>query len=193
MKSMLKAFCVCSLLFFSLTAENCSDGKQPTINETNGEYVCLPCGSDCDNAVYTKPGTCKHCDMKLVQKSTVVFKKVEPELLCSFIDSVGEKNILLLDVRTPEEFEGRAVDKFGSLRNAMNIPVQELEKRVSELEKYKDREVVVYCSHSHRSPRASYMLTQNGFKHVTNMQEGMSVWKERVKDKACNQQLYVQQ
>ncbi|MBK9570546.1 MAG: rhodanese-like domain-containing protein [Chitinophagaceae bacterium] len=53
--------------------------------------------------------------------------------------------------------------------------------------------MVVYCSHSHRSPRASYMLTQNGFKHVTNMQQGMSVWKERVKDKACNQQLYVQQ
>ena len=189
----MKGFFVCSLLFFSLTAENCSDGKQPTINETTGEYVCLPCGSDCDNTVYTKPGTCQHCSMKLVQRSTVVFNKVEPEQLCSFIDSVGEKNILLLDVRTPEEFDGRAADKFGNLKNALNIPVQELEKRISELEKYKDREMVVYCSHSHRSPQASYMLTQHGFKQVSNLQGGISVWKERVKDKACNQRLYVQQ
>lgn len=190
---MLKAFSISGFLFLLLTAENCSDGKQPTINETTTEFVCLPCGSDCDNAVYAKPGTCQHCRMELVQKSTVVFRKIEPEFLCSFIDSVGEKNILLLDVRTPEEFDGRAKDKFGSLKNAINIPVQDLEKRINELEKYKNREVVVYCSHSHRSPRASYMLTQHGFKQVTNMQGGMSVWNERVKDKACNQQLFVQQ
>lgn len=71
--------------------------------------------------------------------------------------------------------------------------MQELEKRINELEKYKDKEIVVYCAHSHRSPRASYMLTQNGFKHVTNMLGGMSVWKELVKQNDCNERLYQQQ
>lgn len=190
---MIKLFSICGLLFILLTSENCSDSKQMDNDKAVVEYVCLPCGRDCDNATYTKPGICEHCNMKLVEKSGVVFNKVEPEKLCSFIDSIGEKNILLLDVRTPEEFDGRAEDKFGSLKNAINIPVQELEKGIIELEKYKEREIVVYCSHSHRSPRASYMLTQNGFKHVTNMQEGMSVWKKKVIDNDCNRQIFVQQ
>ena len=104
-----------------------------------------------------------------------------------------KKKVIFLDVRTPEEFNGTAPDKFGAIKNAINIPVQDLQARMNELEKYKSSEIVVYCSHSHRSPRASYMLTQRGFKNVTNMQGGMSVWKEMVNQKECNDKLYQQQ
>jgi rhodanese-related sulfurtransferase/DNA-directed RNA polymerase subunit RPC12/RpoP len=152
-------------------------------------YTCLPCGSVCDSAVYDKSGTCSHCNMKLVDKSTIIHKDIEPGKMCS----LNEKNIVFLDVRSAEEFNGTAKDKFGAIKNAINIPVQELESRMSELEKYKDKEIIVYCSHSHRSPRASYMLTQNGFKKVTNMLGGMSVWKEQVKKSDCNERLYQQQ
>ena len=152
-------------------------------------YTCTPCGSGCDSAVYDKPGTCSHCSMKLVDKSTIVHKDIEPGKMCS----LDEKNVVFLDVRTPAEFNGTAQDKFGAIKNAINIPVQELETRINELEKYKDKEIIVYCSHSHRSPRASYMLTQNGFKKVTNMLGGMSVWKEQVKKNECNERLYQQQ
>ena len=152
-------------------------------------YTCLPCGSACDSAVYDKPGTCSHCNMKLVDKSTIVHKNIEPGKMCS----LNEKDVVFLDVRTPAEFNGTAQDKFGAIKNAINIPVQDLEARMKELEKYKDKEIIVYCSHSHRSPRASYMLTQNGFKKVTNMLGGMSVWKEQVKKNDCNERLYKQQ
>lgn len=40
------------------------------------EYVCPPCGSSCDEAVYQKPGTCSHCQMTLVrkdQRKTIAF------------------------------------------------------------------------------------------------------------------------
>jgi len=153
------------------------------------KYTCLPCGADCDTMVYDKPGTCSHCNMKLVDQSTIVHKNIQPDKMCS----LDEKNILFLDVRTPAEFNGTAEDKFGAIKNAINIPVQDLEARMKELEKYKDKEIIVYCSHSHRSPRASYMLTQNGFKKVTNMLGGMSVWKELVKKNDCNERLYKQQ
>ena len=153
------------------------------------KYSCLPCGSGCDSAVYDKPGTCSHCNMKLVDRSTILHKNIQPVTMCS----LNEKDVVFLDVRTPAEFNGEAKDKFGAIKNAINIPVQELEKRMKELEKYKDKEIVVYCSHSHRSPRASYMLTQNGFKKVTNMLGGMSVWKEQVKKNDCNEKLYQQQ
>jgi rhodanese-related sulfurtransferase len=127
--------------------------------------------------------------MALVDKKTIVHKNIEPDKMCL----LNEKKVVFLDVRTPAEFNGTAEQKFGAIKNAINIPVQELEARIGELEKYKDNEIVVYCSHSHRSPRASYMLTQKGFKHVTNMNGGMSVWKEMVKGKECNDKLYVAQ
>ena len=153
------------------------------------EYVCTPCGADCDKAIHSEPGKCSHCSMALVDKSTIVHHDIEPDKLCS----LDTRNVLFLDVRTPAEYNGTATDKFGAIKNAINIPVQELETRMGELEKYKDKEIVVYCSHSHRSPRASYMLTQNGFKHVTNMLGGMSVWKEQVTKNDCNERLYKSQ
>ena len=71
--------------------------------------------------------------------------------------------------------------------------MEELQARMAELEKHKGKEIVVYCSHSHRSPRASYMLTEAGFKNVTNMTGGMNVWKDQVKLKDCMTKLYLQQ
>ncbi len=158
-------------------------------SESDMVYTCLPCGSDCDKMNYSKPGTCRHCNMQLVDSKTIVHKNIQPEEMCS----LNEKDVIFLDVRTPEEFNGTAREKFGAIRNAVNIPVQELEKRINELVKYKDKEIVVYCSHSHRSPRASYMLTQNGFENVINMQGGMSVWQEKVKEAGCNESLYINQ
>jgi len=185
MKKTFIAVILLSLLFVGFTSE-----KQMRRQD---DYVCLPCGSDCDAATHKGPGTCGHCNMALVKRSTITQKNIQPKDLCAFVLKEGNNNVLLLDVRTVAEFEGKASDKFGRLNNAVNIPVQELEKRMGELDKWKDKEIVVYCSHSHRSPRASYMLTQNGFKHVTNMQGGMSVWKTEVKDKDCNEKLFINQ
>ena len=173
-----------AISFYSFSTE--SQNKRSLIAI---KYTCLPCGSDCDTTVYDKPGICIHCNMALVDRSTIVHKNIEPGKMCS----LNEKNIIFLDVRTAAEFNGTAEDKFGAIKNAINIPVQELDARMKELEKYKDKEIIVYCSHSHRSPRASYMLTQNGFKHVTNMLGGMSVWKDLVKKNDCNERLYKQQ
>lgn len=157
------------------------------------EYVCIPCGSDCDKETHNGPGKCSQCGMELVKKSTVKQKDIEPKDLCGYVSKLGEGNVLLLDVRTAAEFEGKDNGKFGRLNNAVNIPVQELADRLKELENWKDKPIVVYCSHSHRSPRASYILSQNGFTNVTNMLGGMSVWKNSVKDADCNKKLFISQ
>lgn len=174
------------VLMESCETANASGTKQ---NEIDNTYSCMPCGEDCDALIYQQPGTCTHCHMELVKKNTIVHKNIEPENMCS----LNKKDVVFLDVRTPDEFSGKAEEKFGAIQNAINIPVQELQQRMKELEKYKNKKIVVYCSHSHRSPRASYMLTQAGFKNVTNMSGGMSVWKEQVKNDACNKKLYVVQ
>ena len=87
--------------------------------------------------------------------------------------SVKNPGVVLLDVRTREEYEGKA-DEYGTLKNAINIPVQELESRIGELKDYKDKEVIVYCFHSRRS-RVHYFHLENGFTNVTNMEAGISV------------------
>ena len=170
------------LLFLVLHVQcNSSNAEHKALAATAGSYQCIPCGRDCDNDVYDKPGKCKHCQMDLVEKSTVHFKTIEPSALCQYVRE--NPNVVLLDVRTKEEFEGKANPNFGTLKNAINVPVQELEKNISTLAPYKDKEIIVYCSHSHRCPRACYILTQHGFSNVTNMEGGMSV----MKDKSCMQ------
>jgi rhodanese-related sulfurtransferase/DNA-directed RNA polymerase subunit RPC12/RpoP len=143
------------------------------------KYKCMPCGRDCDNTIHSAPGKCASCHMDLVKSDGITFKNIEPALLCDYIKA--HPKTILLDVRTKEEFEGKANPNFGSLKNAINIPIQELKNRVSQLESYKDREILVYCSHSHRSPQAAYQLSQLGFKQIKNMSGGMS----ELKDKDC--------
>lgn len=153
--------------------------SRPITNNVQEQYQCLPCGSDCDKTTYKGAGECPHCNMQLVKKSSVTFHSIAPTAICDYIKKHPEA--ILLDVRTKKEFEGRSRPDFGTLKNAINIPVQELESKLSTISHLKNKEVLVYCSHSQRSPRASYLLTQNGFTRVTNMDGGMSV----VKDKSC--------
>ncbi len=145
--------------------------------QQNKPYACIPCGYDCDKESFDKPGSCPHCKMELVLRSDIKFKTISPELICNYIKA--HPRTILLDVRTKEEFEGKADPNFGTLKNAINIPVQELESRIGELAKYRKSEIVVFCSHSHRSPRASYILGKHGFGKVVNMSGGMSVLKDR--------------
>lgn len=161
------------IILFSFSGAVFAQGRTLRLAD---EYVCLPCGQDCDNKIYNDPGTCAHCQMPLIKKSSIVFKTIQPSAICRYIAS--HPDVVLLDVRTKEEFEGRADPDFGRLKNAINIPIQELGARMGELNAYKKRQLIVYCSHSHRSPQASYQLTQNGFMNVTNMAGGMSVMKD---------------
>lgn len=79
---------------------------------------------------------------------------------------------LVLDVRTMEEYTG----ELGHIDGALLIPVQELKERVGEIEKYKDKKVIVVCHSGVRSRKASDLLLQKGFKKVYNIADGMVGW-----------------
>lgn len=180
------AFLSCYILS---SCNGVSENREDKIKIKENTYSCLPCGQSCDTLKYTKAGKCTHCMMELVQASSIVHKNIQPGQMCS----LDVSQTVFLDVRTAAEFNGSAPEKFGAIKNAINIPVQELESRLQELEAFKEKDIVVYCSHSHRSPMASYMLTQNGFKNVTNMNAGMSEWNTLVRNPDCNEKLYRQQ
>jgi rhodanese-related sulfurtransferase/DNA-directed RNA polymerase subunit RPC12/RpoP len=181
MKQIITSIPVTLFCFLLLVCEGCtnSHSSQPEKTADNELYQCLPCGAACDKQTYNQTGKCPDCHMELVKRSSITFKSIEPTTICDYIKK--HPAAVLLDVRTKEEFEGRADPDFGTLKNAINIPVQELESRLASISDLKNKEVLVFCSHSHRSPRASYLLTQSGFTNVTNMDGGMS----EVRDTAC--------
>jgi rhodanese-related sulfurtransferase len=129
--------------------------------------------------------------MAFVDKSTVHFKNINFAEMCDRVKN--NKNILLLDVRTAGEFTGenKEINSFGHIKNAININVSDLESRLSELEAYKNKEIIVYCSHSHRSPRATYIMTNNGFNNVANVVGGVSILADQFGENACLSELFI--
>lgn len=84
-----------------------------------------------------------------------------------------EKAVLVLDVRTPVEYK-----EDGHIPGSILIPVQVLPQYIKEIEKFKDKKVLVYCRSGNRSMVASRFLEQNGFKHVYNLKDGIVGWKK---------------
>jgi rhodanese-related sulfurtransferase len=79
-----------------------------------------------------------------------------------------EGGALLVDVRTPEEFTA------AHLPGAVNIPVQELDRRMGELGP-REKPVVLYCRSGSRSARAARMLEAAGYSTVHDL-GAMSRW-----------------
>ncbi|MGN1384995.1 MAG: sulfurtransferase TusA family protein [Bacillus sp. (in: firmicutes)] len=75
---------------------------------------------------------------------------------------------LILDVREEAEYQ------FGHIAGAKNIPMGDLESRLSELDENQD--IYVICRTGKRSDLAAQKLANKGFKHVYNVLPGMSSW-----------------
>lgn len=75
---------------------------------------------------------------------------------------------LLLDVRTTDEFS------FGTIAGAINIPLDDLRNRLSELPK--DKDIVVFCAVGQRGYVAERILKGNGFERVYNLAGGYRLY-----------------
>jgi len=86
------------------------------------------------------------------------------------LSRMQEASVTLLDVRPTDEFEQ------GHLPGAINIPVEELERRLAELPL--DREIVAYCRGPYcvLSVNAVVALGQKGYR-VRRLETGFGDWK----------------
>jgi len=76
-------------------------------------------------------------------------------------------NPQLIDVRSPGEFAA------GTLRGAINIPVDELRQKLDDLDKAK--ETIVFCQVGQRGFVAERILRQKGFDRVHNLKGGFEM------------------
>ena len=77
-------------------------------------------------------------------------------------------SLVILDVRTDGEY------RDGHIEGAVNIPVNELEGRLGELEK--EDETLVYCRTGNRSGTAVGILKENGYEKIFHMDKGITAW-----------------
>jgi rhodanese-related sulfurtransferase len=77
---------------------------------------------------------------------------------------------ILVDVRGADEFAA------GHLRDAKHIPLGELAGRIGELDKVKNRTVIVVCQSGTRSDKAARQLAAAGFADVYSLEGGIKAW-----------------
>ena len=74
----------------------------------------------------------------------------------------------LIDVRTKDEYD------LGTIRNAINIPVDELRERIHEIPA--DKPVIIFCAIGLRGYIALKILTGRNFKNVRNLSGGYKTY-----------------
>lgn len=79
---------------------------------------------------------------------------------------------LILDVRDATEFAA------GHIQGAKNIPLAELASRLKEIEKFKDKSVLVHCQRGMRAKSACSILRAQQFSQLHNLQGGLDTWAE---------------
>ena len=86
------------------------------------------------------------------------------------ITMVNAQQGLFLDIRDASDY------KQGHIVDAMHLPAAKLESRMGELEKHKNKPIVLVCKMGQQASAAGKALKANGFEHVYKMTGGMMEW-----------------
>lgn len=77
---------------------------------------------------------------------------------------------IVLDVRTQAEHDAARIP------GSMLIPLDQLEKRLDELDEHKGRPIIVHCHHGVRSMKATLLLRAYGHAQAKSLAGGIDVW-----------------
>jgi len=85
---------------------------------------------------------------------------------------INQKDALVLDVRDAGDYHQ------GHILAARSIPLAQLEARISDLSKYKERPVIISCQNGNVSTKAAAVLRKHGFTQVFNLAGGIAAWQQ---------------
>lgn len=88
------------------------------------------------------------------------------------VQLINRRDAVVLDIRTSSEYAS------GHIPNARHIPAAEIEKRLKELEKLKNRPIIVACRGGNRAASACALLKKNGFQEVFPLKGGVPGWQQ---------------
>jgi rhodanese-related sulfurtransferase len=85
-------------------------------------------------------------------------------------DLVNREEAVVIDLRDANEF------RQGHIVSSINMPFGKLSERIAELERYRDRPVVVVCKMGHHSGAVAKTLKEKGFERVYRLGGGILEW-----------------
>ena len=85
---------------------------------------------------------------------------------------INRQDALLLDVREQAEYAQ------AHILNARGLPLSQLEARIGDIEKFKDKPLIVYCATDNRSSSAAATLKKRGFSNVVILSGGFAAWQQ---------------
>ena len=86
-----------------------------------------------------------------------------------------EKDVVVLDVRTPREFaEGHVAGAVNA--SVAGVPLKQFDEQVGKLDK--DKTYLVHCARGVRSAAAVSRMQRLGFKHLLDYSGGMDEWRK---------------
>jgi rhodanese-related sulfurtransferase len=88
------------------------------------------------------------------------------------VQLMNNEEVVVLDVREASETAD------GKITKAIQIPVGALKTRIGELEKHKNKTLLVYCRTGARAGAACKELSQAGFDKVYSLNGGLMAWQE---------------
>ncbi|MBD3669633.1 MAG: rhodanese-like domain-containing protein [Gammaproteobacteria bacterium] len=86
------------------------------------------------------------------------------------IQKINHDDAVIIDVREAGEVSE------GKIRDSVHIPLGSLKEKTSELEKYKDRPLIMVCRSGNRSGHALNILRKAGFENLYNLKGGVMAW-----------------
>jgi len=92
--------------------------------------------------------------------------------LVAAMQRINHQNALVLDVREQNEYDA------GHIINSKLIPAGKLLERIGELEKYRERPIIVLCRSGQRSSSACAVLGKQGFTQAHTLSGGILAWQK---------------
>lgn len=83
---------------------------------------------------------------------------------------INREDAVVLDVREDNEYHS------GHIINSVHIPAGRVKSRLGELEKFRDKPVIVGCRSGSRSAQVCSVLRKGGFETVYNLGGGIMAW-----------------
>jgi len=112
----------------------------------------------------------KSVDAEMVRENRL-YRSAKPADIAAELEAGRPANVL--DVRTPQEWSG------GHIAGALHIPVDDIQKRLSEVPR-DGRKMYLVCAGGGRSSAAASFLANRGFLNVHSIEGGMGAWRGKV-------------
>jgi len=90
-----------------------------------------------------------------------------------FEEKIKDKNVQLVDVRTPNEWDSGVIEtplKINFLENSFKEKIESLDKA---------KPIAIYCKSGGRSGQAAKLLSEYGFKEVYDLKGGILNWNKK--------------